>query len=153
MVSYYWTFQGNYEINISVSSLQKPLREKDLYDRARRNPFDGTVPDIVYKGANNKRIRYNILSTVSLKKRHPFCTRVVEEYGDAIVFSSFVATCVREGVLQPYDIFVVDNCSIHFKGDNEELQEFLWETYAITMIPLPPYHAGLNPAELVFDRF
>ena len=129
---------------------EKPLREKDLYDRVRRDPLNGTVPDIIYKGANNKRIRYNVLAAVSLTKRNPFCTRVIEEYGDAIVFSSFVGECIREGVLQPYDIFVVDNCSIHFKGENEPLQQMLWEEYAITMIPLPPYHAELNPTELVF---
>ncbi len=51
---------------------EKPLREKDLYDCVRRNLFGGTVPDIVYEGANNKRIRYNVLAAVSLKKRHPF---------------------------------------------------------------------------------
>ena len=78
-----------------------------------------------------------------MKERNPFCTRVVEEYGDAIVFSSFVGECIREGVLQPYNIFVVDNCSIHFKGENEPLQQMLWEEYAITMIPLPPYHAEI----------
>ena len=49
------------------------------------------------------------------------------------------------------DIFVIDNCTIHVKGDNEALQQILWEDHGILMITLPPYHPELNPTELVFS--
>ena len=48
------------------------------------------------------------------------------------------------------DILVVDNCTIHTMADNEHLQEVLFLKHGILMITLPPYHAELNPTELVF---
>ena len=34
--------------------------------------------------------------------------------------------------------FVVDNCSIHMKGDNSDLQGYLFEKAGVLMVPLPP---------------
>ena len=58
---------------------------------------------------------------------------------------------VEVGCLVENDIFVVDNCSIHFHGENEFLAQELWEQLRILMIPLPPYSPELNPMEFVFQ--
>ena len=58
---------------------------------------------------------------------------------------------VENGVLQQGDIFVVDNCSIHFQGDNIGLADALWDLYQIRFIALPPYSPEFNPTELVFN--
>ena len=66
-------------------------------------------------------------------------------------FFEFVKMLLQKGTLQRGDIFVVDNCTIHTKGDNIAIQETLFRNYQILMIPLPPYHPDLNPTELVFN--
>ena len=55
------------------------------------------------------------------------------------------------GILQRGDVFVVDNCTVHVKGDNIGLQEELFQNHGILMITLPPYHPDFNPTELVFQ--
>ena len=45
---------------------------------------------------------------------------------------------------------MVDNCSIHCKGDNVGIQECLFRDHGILMITLPPYHPDYNPVEFVF---
>lgn len=64
------------------------------------------------------------------------------------------SSSTRRGVVQPSGWpFVVDNCSIHMKGENELIVEALWEERSTVMIPLPPYTPELNPIELVFGAF
>ena len=75
---------------------------------------------------------------------------VLEESGDSYLFRAFVMHLIEEGTLREGDVFVVDNCSIHFHGQNKELEKDLWEEFNILMIPLPPYHPELNPTEFVF---
>ena len=64
---------------------------------------------------------------------------------------NFVSHLLSAGTLQRGDIFVVDNCSIHFMGDCQFIQSSLMEEAGVLMIPLPPYYAELNPTEYVFN--
>ena len=127
---------------------KKPFKGIHIYTHAWRNPFVGVTPNITCD-ANTKN-RYNVFAAVLLKIQHPICTRVLEEVGDAIVFSEFVSTCLEDDVLQRGDILVVDNCTIHMLGENEHLQEVLLMQQGILMITHPPYYVELNPTELVF---
>ena len=45
----------------------------------------------------------------------------------------------------------MDNCTVHMKGDSENLQNRLLEQLGILMIPLPPYWCKLNLTKLVFQ--
>ncbi len=54
-----------------------------------------------------------------MKKHSPFCTRAVDENGDALLFQAFVNECVHKGILEQYDIFVVESNTIHFQGKKE----------------------------------
>ena len=49
------------------------------------------------------------------------------------------------------DVFIVDNCSIHLRGDNVGLQGELFKSHGILMITLLPYHPDFNPTEFVFN--
>ena len=55
------------------------------------------------------------------------------------------------GTLARRDVFVDNNCSIHFMGDCRFLQEALWMEAGVLMVPLPPHYAELNQVEFVFD--
>ena len=130
---------------------EKPMKDIDLYDRTRRDPVTGEVFPILCNA--NSKFRYNILAAVTVKRnlqRNVEFLRL-EDNGDAFVFREFVGHLIRTGILVRGDIFVVDNCSIHMKGENEFLQETLLDEMQILMIPLPPYYPELNPTEFVFN--
>ena len=55
--------------------------------------------------------------------------------------------------MEPYKkviFFILDNCTVHTKGDNLGLTQALWDLHKICLILLPPYTPELNPTELVF---
>ena len=81
----------------------------------------------------------------------PVESAVFEEYTDSCIFLLFVKILLQKGVLSGGDIFVIDNCTVHTKGDNTGLQEELFNHHGVLMITLPPYHPDLNPTELVFQ--
>ena len=76
---------------------------------------------------------------------------MTDECTNAAVFTHFVAHLISTGTLVRGDIFVVDNCSVHMKGDNGALQDQLLHKLGVLMVPLPPYWCELNPTELVFQ--
>ena len=77
---------------------------------------------------------------------------ILEECTSSNLFLIFVRILLEKGMLQRGDIFVVDNCTIHAKGDNVGLQKELFFGRGILMIILPPYHPDFNPMELVFNN-
>jgi hypothetical protein len=129
---------------------EKPFEGKDIFDAVRRDPLTGEVPQLRSKKAN-VRERYNCMTAVALKKRIPAYSLVFDANGDSFLFFEFVMKLLEEGILAPWDIFIVDNCTIHFQSQCEDLQNHLWNECQILMIPLPPYHAELNPTELAFQ--
>ena len=62
------------------------------------------------------------------------------------------------GWLRPYDVLVCDNASIHEKGYNVDLADYLWnspgldgEPLHILLLPLPAQSPELNSIELVWN--
>ena len=130
---------------------EKPMKELMLFKKIRRNIVDGSTPR--HRHNVNSRNRYNILCAVTIKGSgiRPVEYVILEECTNSQLFLEFVKMLLQKGTLQRGDIFVVDNCTIHTKGDNIAIQETLFRNYQILMIPLPPYHPDLNPTELVFN--
>lgn len=129
---------------------EKPMKEVMIFSRVRKDVLTNKTPvNIVPSSAKN---RFNILCAVNLKGGNiPPCDFVVlEECTNAAVFAEFVSNLITNGTLVRGDIFVVDNCTVHFQGDNEGMEDALWELHGINMVFLPPYHPELNPTELVF---
>ena len=44
-----------------------------------------------------------------------------------MVFQEFVRECLDENVFPTGDVFIVDNCTIHYYDGNEYIKEVLWE--------------------------
>jgi len=130
---------------------EKPMKEKDIFDRVRRDPFSGIVP--YYLMDANSKNRFNILCAINVKGGDvsPVEFVILEECTNSSLFFEFVLYLLDNGVLCRGDIFIVDNCSIHMKGDNVGLQHALFQEHGILMIALPPYHPDFNPTELVFQ--
>ena len=131
---------------------EKPMKGKDIYGKVRRNVMTGNTP--AHKMIYSAKIRLNILAAVTVKGRS---TRPVEYFilekvsTNSQIFLQFVRRLLSVGTLRTWDIFVVDNCSVHIQGDNIGLRETLLRRYGILMITLPPYHPELNPTELVLN--
>ena len=144
----YLTFVGQVDPKRLVFMDKNPMKGVDIYTHVRKNLFTDDVPNLTCD--TNSKNCYNVLAVVALKKESPICTRVVQETGESIVFCEFVKASMEEGVLVRGNILIVDNCTIHTMADNKHLQEVLLLEHGILMITLSPYHAELNPTELVF---
>ena len=136
-----------------VFANEKPLKPIDLFRLVRRDPFTGIVPDHKSDAANRK-ARYNIFAAVTVKTgiRRNVEYLLLEENGDAYLFREFVFHLIAEGALREGDVLVLDNCTIHFGGENSVLEEELWAQFHILMVQLPLYHLELNPTEYVFGH-
>ena len=66
-------------------------------------------------------------------------------------FLQFVKRLFFKGALVWGNIFVADNCTLHFIGYYAGLRNTLFQEYGVLMMNLPPYHLELNPTELVFN--
>jgi len=67
-------------------------------------------------------------------------------------FLAFVIELIRAKFLSAGDIFVLDNSSIHYAEDIQQVLDDVLEANGITMIFLPTYSPELNPCELVFAQ-
>lgn len=129
---------------------EKVLKEVDCYRRVRRDPMTG----VVYANhCANSRNRWNILAAINVKKNvEDNCyALVLKEKGDSDCFQEYVELLISNGFLESGDILIVDNGTIRTAGENEHLQEVLWQDQRILMLTLPPYHSELNPIELLFN--
>jgi transposase len=132
---------------------EKPMVEADTYGRVRRDIITGEVPPNVSDEGSNAKRRYNIFAAVTTKRNVERNVEavVLDMIGDSTLFQTFVLHLLQLNFLEPGDIFVVDNCSIHMQGTNQFLVETLWTECGILMVPLPPYTPELNPTELAFN--
>ena len=129
---------------------EKPMKEINIYRNVRRDPRSGLIPN--HEMEANSKNRFNILAAVTIKPGvRPVCFKVIEACTDADMFLQFVKYLLMQETLQPNDIFIVDNCTVHMQGNNVGLQDSLMNDHGILMIPLPPYHPDFNPTELVFN--
>ena len=147
----YLAFASQFDPSRFVFADEKPMKEIHIFGSVRRNIMDGTIPN--HKCRANSKNRWNILAACTIKRsiENPVEYLIIDECTDASIFANFVARLIEKGVLQRGDIFVVDNCTIHMKGDNSHLQDQLLQDLGVLMVPLPPYWCELNPTELVFN--
>ena len=148
-----WYLQFICNVNDSsrlVFADEKPMKERDIFRKMRRNVRDGSTPQ--HSMNANSKNRYNILAAVTIKEGVKAVEyAVLETTTTAPVFLQFVKRLLQKGTLREGDVFVVDNCSVHLQGDNIGVQRALWSKYQIMMITLPPYSPEFNPTELVFN--
>ena len=105
------------------------------------------------RGRANSKNRYNILAAVNIKGGEvpPVQSVVIEETTNAAIFLQFVKLLLETGVLNAGDLFILDNCTVHYQGDNVGLEETLMEMFGVRLVTLPAYHPEFNPVELIFQ--
>jgi transposase len=67
-------------------------------------------------------------------------------------FLLFVADLLTDGVLAAGDVFVMDNCSIHYADNIASILDDLLAMKGVRLYFLPAYSPELNPCELVFAQ-
>ena len=127
------------------------MKEIDIFSKVRRNVIDGSVPDIECNANSNN--RWNIFAACTIKHRVKRNVEyiIIDECTDASIFVHFVGLLLEKGILREGGIFVVDNCTVHMKGDNGNLQDHLLQKAGVLMVPLPPYWCKLDPTEQCFQ--
>ena len=102
-----------------VFANKKPMKELNTLRRVRRDVRTGAVPRIILELMNSKN-RYSILTAVNIKGGTipPVKSIVLEESTDSSLFLQFIRILLNEQILKRGDVFIVDNCSVHVKGDN-----------------------------------
>ena len=130
---------------------KKPFKEIDIFGRVRRDVKNGDTPP--NKTHSSSRNRYNILCAINIKGGDvpPVDYAVIDACTNSAIFIQFVAKLIEKGSLVRGDVFVVDNCTVHNKGDNIGLEGALHDVHGVQLIMLPPYHPDFNPTELVFN--
>ena len=129
---------------------EKHLKGADVFNRkSRRNPVSGEVPvTIVSPDFTN---RYTLIGFCSIDPRTPpvWCS-IHENTNDADRFAIELEYCIQSGFILAGDVLVLDNAAIHTGGENSILEDYLWRTYGIFLLFLPPRAPEWNPTELVW---
>ena len=130
---------------------ENSLKDQELYKRdARRNPLTGEVPPIIT--SPNFKNTHSITGFCGIDRRtNPVWYRIHKFTNDAEQFRDDVEAAIRDGFLQPRDILVLDNATIHTGKDNKVLAESLWDSFSIYVLFLPPRTPEWNPIELVWN--
>ena len=132
----YLAFASLHDPSRFVFADEKPMKEIDIYGVVRRNIMDGTIPR--HKCKANSKNRWNILAACTTKRvKDNVEYLIIDECTDASMFVHFVSNLIEVGFLTRGDIFVVDNCTVHMKGDNGHLQDKLLQELGVLM-PTPP---------------
>ena len=148
---YLHTIKNVKDVRRLVFSDEKPMKEIMIFSKTRRDVMKGNVPkNFVPSTAKN---RFNILCATNIKGKNipPVEFFILDDLTTtSAIFIQFVKKLITKKILQKGDYFIVDNCSIHNKGDNIGLRNALKNLFQIELIMLPPYSPELNPTELVF---
>ena len=87
-----------------------------------------------------------------------FSSKTGEENYDSHSVRQYLSDAISIGWLQPYDILVCDNDTIHEAGFNNNLGDYLWNTAGLDGLPLnilllllPTRSPELNPIELLWN--
>ena len=151
LIDYLQIIIGIADASRLVFADEKPMKECMIFPHVRGDPMTGDRP--YNSSKKNSKNRYNILAAVNIKGGNipPVQSVVIEATTDASIFLQFVKVLIESGVLAAGDVFVLDNCTVHYQGDNVGLEETLQEMFGVSLLRLPAYHPEFNPTELVFQ--
>ena len=129
---------------------EKLLKGAEVYCRkGRRNVLTGETPTFMVNG--DFRNTYSIVGFCGIDKKTPPVSFLMHDAkNDAASFFDALLQAISEGFFRPNDVLVLDNAAIHSKGDNDGLEDWLWENHRISVVYLPTRAPELNPIELVW---
>lgn len=129
---------------------EKHLKAAEMYNRkARRDPITGEVPPMIVDC--DFRNTYSITGICGIdKKATPVFAHIEKGTTDSTSFSMTIEEAIATGFLRRGDFLVFDNAAIHLQGENSDLEDWLWSSLGIIVLPLPTRAPELNPMELVW---
>lgn len=129
---------------------EKLLKGAEVYCRkGRRNVLTGETPAFMVN--SDFRNTYSIIGFCGIdKKTPPLSYTIHDEKNDATSFSEAIMAAISEGFFRRGDILILDNAAIHDKGENEGIEDWLWDNHRIAVMYLPTRSPELNPIELVW---
>jgi len=125
---------------------EKHLKGSELFcTKGRRNPLTGEIPSV--STSSEFRNTYSIIGFCGIDPRTLPMSYVINEMSnDSNDFSFAVEDAIATGFLQRWDVLVLDNASMHIAGENDVLQDWLWNALSpwdgqplrILLVLLPP---------------
>lgn len=106
---------------------EKLLKGEELYNRqTRRDPLTGHVPPVLTE--SDFRNTYSITGICSIDMRNPLALwyQIHDEKNDALSFASCLEGAIATGFLQEDNVVVMDNAAIHTMGENDGIEDWLW---------------------------
>lgn len=128
---------------------EKHLKGTEIFNRKnRRDPETGMVENITV--SSDFRNTYTIIGFCGIDGKRPFFFDLHKGTNTASTFRAAVDRALRTQFLQPGDILVLDNASIHLYKECKNLDDYLYEYYGILLLFLPARSPELNPIELLW---
>lgn len=130
---------------------EKCLKGQEVYNRkVRRHPFTGQVPHLLTN--SDFRNTYSLTGFCGIDRRSSavFCS-THDDTNDATEFSVQLEKAIARGYFHHGDILVLDNAQIHIGKENSVLEEWMWDSFGVLILFLPPRSPELNPIELVWN--
>jgi hypothetical protein len=129
---------------------EKLLKGTEIFCRSvRRDVLTGEVPDILVE--SDFRNTYTLIGFCSIDRRAAAFSHVIHDgTNDADAFFDALLAAINSGFLSDGDFLVLDNAAIHFQGENDGLEDWLWSRCGIWVLSLPTRSPELNPIELLW---
>lgn len=127
---------------------EKHLKGSEIFNRKnRRDPVTGMVENTIV--TSDFRNTYTIIGFCGITGNMPFFFDLHKSTNTASTFCDAVDKALRAQFLQPGDILVLDNASIHLYKESKNLVDYLYEL-GILLLFLPARSPELNPIELLW---
>jgi len=129
---------------------EKSLKGAEIFNRkVRKDPLTGVVKPILTDP--DFRNTYTIIGFCGVDPSTvPFFFNINQFTNDSEAFAIAVEEAIKAGFLKAGDILVMDNAAIHVGGENDVLEDFLWDYFGIHVLMLPTRSPELNPIELLW---
>jgi transposase len=130
---------------------EKLLKGQELFNRlVRKDPMTGVTPAItVDPDFRNTHAITGFCTTCRDKPAVLF--RIHAGNNDSEQFAFDVEVAAQSGYLRRGDYLVIDNAQYHIGRENKAIEDYLWETYGVFVLLLPPRCPEWNPIELVWN--
>lgn len=130
---------------------EKLIKGSEIYSaKVRRDPMTGRADSVIVD--SDFRNNWTVVGFCGISRASlPFDFYIHEDTNNAATFAWCVEQSVQKGFLQPWDVLVLDNASIHRYRDAATPEDWLCDNYRILLVFLPTRSPELNPTDLMWN--